>query len=409
MATAPRADREADGAVLREADGAVLRDADGFGFVASLWRGVDVFRVASLVYAVVAYSTRYDLYVHPVAGWAVLAAMAAWTALVWFWRTRPAWLVVADMALSFAAVMATRLVDDPVRIGEGASTLPLTWPAASVLAWAIWRGWLGGVVGALVIGVADVLVVDPVNGLTIHNIVLLLLAGAVVGYSADLYRRSQVALAQALRVEAVTRERERLARDIHDSVLQVLAFVQRRGAEIGGEAEDLGRLAGEQEERLRTLVSSRVAPDASSSEVDLRRLLSEHGRARVQLSAPAEPVTLPYEAARDLAAAVGAALDNVRLHAGPHAQAWVLVEDEGDAVVVTVRDDGVGIAPGRLEEAERDGRLGVASSVRGRVADHGGTTTLVSSPGAGTELELRLPRPPPRDQALRSPRGDRSA
>ncbi|HZI95955.1 MAG TPA: DUF5931 domain-containing protein [Actinomycetales bacterium] len=368
-------------------------DTDGFGLVASLWRGVDVFRVASLVYAVVAYATRYELYRHPAAGWAVLAAMAAWTAVVWFWPSRPTPLVLADMAVSFAAVMATRVVDDPVRIGEGASTLPLTWPAASVLAFAIWKGWVGGVVGALVIGLADVLVVNPVNAGTIHNIVLLLLAGAVVGYSADLYRRSQAALARALQVEAVTRERERLARDIHDSVLQVLAYVQRRGAEIGGESASLGRMAGEQEERLRTLVSSRVGPQSSHS-VDLRRLLGEHGGSGVHVSAPASPVGLPYDTAADLSAAVGAALDNVREHAGAGAQAWVLVEDDGDEVVVTVRDDGVGIAPGRLEEAEQDGRLGVASSVRGRVADHGGTTSVVSSPGDGTEVELRVPRSP---------------
>ncbi len=278
MAIARRADRGTAGVASRGADGPAIRGTDGFGLVSSLWRGVDVFRVASLVYAVVVFATRYEVYREPVGAAAVLLAMAVWTAVVWWWPSRPTWLVVVDMGLSFAAVLATRFVDDPVRVGEGASTLPLTWPAAAVLAWAIWRGWVAGVAGALVIGAADVLVVDPVNQGTVHNIVLLLLAGAVVGYSADLYRRSQASLAQALRLEAVTRERERLARDIHDSVLQVLAFVQRRGAEIGGESSDLGRLAGEQEERLRTLVSSRVVPTATG-DVDLRRLLSRHVRA----------------------------------------------------------------------------------------------------------------------------------
>ena len=99
---------------------------------------------------------------------------------------------------------------------------------------------------------------------------------------------------------------------------------------------------------------------------------------------------LPVAAAAELAAAVAACLDNVRAHAG--GRAWVLVEDEGDAVVVTVRDDGPGIAPGRLEEAERQGRLGVARSVRGRVADLGGTVHVTSAPGQGTEVELRVPR-----------------
>ncbi len=55
------------------------------------------------------------------------------------------------------------------------------------------------------------------------------------------------------------------------------------------------------------------------------------------------------------------------------ASAWLLVEDEPDAVTVTVRDDGPGIAPGRLEQAAAEGRLGVAQSIRGRVEDLGGT------------------------------------
>lgn len=69
-------------------------------------------------------------------------------------------------------------------------------------------------------------------------------------------------------------------------------------------------------------------------------------------------------AARELAAAVSAALDNVRVHAGEGAQAWILVEDEPDEVIVTVRDDGPGIPEGRLDQAEGEGRLGVALSIR---------------------------------------------
>jgi signal transduction histidine kinase len=63
--------------------------------------------------------------------------------------------------------------------------------------------------------------------------------------------------------------------------------------------------------------------------------------------------------------------------------AWVLLEDEPDRVTVTVRDDGVGMAPGRLEEAAREGRLGVQASVRGRLADVGGTVAVHSAPGQG--------------------------
>ena len=89
---------------------------------------------------------------------------------------------------------------------------------------------------------------------------------------------------------------------------------------------------------------------------------------------------------------MSAALDNVRRHAGPDAHAWILVEDEPDEVIVTVRDDGPGIPEGRLDQAEGEGRLGVALSIRGRLRDLGGTAELISVPGQGTEVELKVPK-----------------
>jgi signal transduction histidine kinase len=60
---------------------------------------------------------------------------------------------------------------------------------------------------------------------------------------------------QAVEIEAASRERERPARSIHDSVLQVLVLAQRKGAETGGEAAEIGRLVGTQEAALRALMS----------------------------------------------------------------------------------------------------------------------------------------------------------
>ncbi len=59
---------------------------------------------------------------------------------------------------------------------------------------------------------------------------------------------------RAERAAAAAEERQRLARVVHDGVLQVLALVQRRGPELGPDGAELGRLAGEQEVRLRGLV-----------------------------------------------------------------------------------------------------------------------------------------------------------
>ncbi len=72
----------------------------------------------------------------------------------------------------------------------------------------------------------------------------------------------------------------------------------------------------------------------------------------------------------------------------------MLLEDELDRVTVTVRDDGVGMAAGRLDEAAREGRLGVQASVRGRLAEVGGTVAVHTAPGEGTEVELVLPKAP---------------
>jgi signal transduction histidine kinase len=70
----------------------------------------------------------------------------------------------------------------------------------------------------------------------------------------------------------------------------------------------------------------------------------------------------------------------------------VLIDDEGAAVGVTVRDDGPGIPEGRLAEAAADGRLGVSQSIHGRIRDLGGSVSLTSAAGAGTEVRLRVPR-----------------
>lgn len=355
-----------------------------------------MFRTLTLLYAVVLFAARSAEYARPALGWASLAVMAGWTA--WWWRVRrpdAVAVVVTDLALACAAVAMTVVVDTPERIVAGAQTLPVIWPAAAVLTWAVWRGWVGGFVAAVAVGTVNALVAGRFGENTLHNNVLLLLLGTVVGYSANLFRTSHQVLRQALAVEAATAERERLARDIHDSVLQVLAYVQRRAREIGGEAAELGRLAGEQQDQLRTLVATRPAPMDSrqrDERVDVRALLATFDRDRVSVASPATPVPLPRADADELAAAVAAALDNVERHAGGQARAWVLLEDDGTCVRVRIRDDGVGMATGRLAEAERDGRLGVAQSLRGRLAAMGGTLEIRSAPGEGTELSLQVPR-----------------
>ena len=363
------------------------------GFETAVWRALAVFRGLGLLYAYAVYARRYDEYLHPVGGWVVLGLMTVWTVIVAVLYSRPAgrrWPVLwLDLAIAVAAVVLPRWLDDPSRIEAGAQTLPVVWAAAPVLAFAIRGSWPAGLGAALAVGAADLVHRGSLTVPTANNIVLLALTGSVVGYTVDLARRGEAALSRALAVSAAAAERERLSRDIHDGVLQVLALVGRRGRELGGEAAELGVLAAEQEQSLRALMGASAQEVAG--EIDVRALLTAYASPVVTVSTPATPVVLAAARARELAAAVGAALANVAAHAGPTARAWVLLEHEGDELAVSVRDDGRGFSPARLAEARAEGRLGVASSIEGRVRDLGGTMAVESAPGAGTEIELRVP------------------
>lgn len=408
-----------------------------------LWRALTAFRVLALAYVAARYVYAFHRDAeHPAVAWAYLGGLTVWTFATFRQVssarrcTRP--FLVADLAVSLSGILLTTWVDRHSAILAGDSTLPGIWTAGSVLAFAIKGGWRWAAPASAIVGVSNIVESGRISQSNVHNIVLLFFISTGIGYVVEVARSSERALTRALQIEAATRERERLARDIHDGVLQVLAMVQRRGTEIGGQAAELGRMAGEQEGVLRALMLGREIPgqrpagaDSADDLIgtadladllaaagpdggpgpsgpggsaasggpadpdaprDLAALLSGHAGPRVTLSAPAEPVLLPGGAAEQVAAAVGAALDNVARHAGPAAHAWILVEDEPVAVLVTVRDDGPGIPEGRLRAAEREGRLGVAQSIQGRLRDLGGTATLVCVPGQGVEVELRVPR-----------------
>jgi signal transduction histidine kinase len=202
-------------------------------------------------------------------------------------------------------------------------------------------------------------------------------------------RRATTRLREAIAVESATAERLRLSRSIHDGVLQVLAQVQRRGTQIGGEAVELAKLAAEQEVALRTLISSRPTV-AEGDRIDLCGLLLPLATTRVDVVVPAGQVLLPAAVATELVAAVKEALSNVAKHAGPEARSWVAVEDLGDEVLVSVRDDGAGTTTAQLEQARVDGHLGVSQSITGRITDLGGSVTVRTAPGEGTEWELKV-------------------
>jgi signal transduction histidine kinase len=142
---------------------------------------------------------------------------------------------------------------------------------------------------------------------------------------------------------------------------------------------------------LRALVTTEPTWAGGDGTADLRSALQLLATTAVQVATPAGTVDLPAPVTAELVAAVREALSNVEKHAGPDARAWVLLEDLGDEIVVSIRDDGPGIPDGRLARAEAEGHLGVVKSIKGRMHDLGGTAVVDSAEGRGTEWELRMP------------------
>ncbi len=359
-----------------------------------MFRWLAVLRVLVLVNALALVVIRFDNVQRRALAIGCAAVMVAWTCTaVWAYlepaRRRPP-LLALDLGVAVGLIAMS-----PIVKGAGFSaTIPGFWVMGALFAWAVQWRWLGGLAAGVVLSVTDLAVRQDIEQVNYGNAFLLVLGGTIVGFLVESLQLMAAERDRAQRAAAAEVERARLARAVHDGVLQVLALVQRRAAEIGGDAAELARLAGEQEVALRTLIRAQDAVDPSSdgSLVDVRTAIAQLAtRPGVEVATPGTAVELPRDIAREIVAAVGACLDNVTTHVGPGAPAWVLLESLPDRVEVSVRDEGPGIPEGRLTAAEAEGRLGVVGSIRGRLTELGGTATLHSGPH-GTEWELVVPR-----------------
>lgn len=364
--------------------------------VAHLWRATVVLRVVTFFFALGTVLVQQSGYQRPWLAWVALGLMAVWTVVTSVAYRGPSgqrtWVVVTDVLVVCGLMSLSLLILTPAQFLYGVPLITTIWASAPPVVCGAHGGQYAGAVGGAVVGLSTYLSRGDLNTDLVRDVVLLVGSGFVVGMAASVGRKSSAQLAQALRAEAATAERERLARSIHDGVLQVLARVRKRGNELGGEAAELAELAGEQEVALRTLVAASPEETTESGEADLRPALQLLITPKVHVATPATHVMLPARTVIELVSVVREALSNVEKHAGPDARAWVLLEDLGEEVVLSVRDDGPGIPEGRLASAEAEGRMGIAKSIRGRVEALRGTLELQTGPGEGAEWEVRVYR-----------------
>jgi signal transduction histidine kinase len=368
------------------------------GVLLSLWRAAAVFRICALGFCLYLIVRWRDLYAEPAVAFGVAAAMVLVTGLVAAaastGRAHRVDFVLADVIVCIGLTGLTRVAQRPSQFHGSMPTLTSVWAAGPAIEVGLLLGGTAGVLAGLAQFGASVFVRQGSDGRTLANGVLLVLVGGIAGYLARLTVRAERERAAAAAERARLAERDRLTRSIHDGVLQLLGLVHRRGAAAGGEWAELAREAAVQEAALRALITSQALPPTHNGRRNIAADLVVLRSERVVVSVPDAPVLLATQVAAELFDAIREAVRNVEEHAGNGATAWVFLEDLAGQVAVTVRDDGTGIRPGRLEEAAAEGRLGMAESIRGRITELGGTVRIHSAPGEGTEVEIIVPVEP---------------
>jgi signal transduction histidine kinase len=176
-----------------------------------------------------------------------------------------------------------------------------------------------------------------------------------------------------------------MAAHLHDSVLQTLALIQRHA----DSPQQTRSLARRQERELRGwLFDARTPGDAPATlAAALDRLSddieSDHDVTVDVVVVGDHPIDERLEA---LVAALREAAVNAARHSG-EPEVSVYVELADGEVEAFVRDRGKGFDRALVD---RD-RRGIADSIIGRMARHGGSAKVRSTPGEGTEVSLRMP------------------
>ncbi|MGW3077696.1 MULTISPECIES: sensor histidine kinase [unclassified Kitasatospora] len=240
----------------------------------------------------------------------------------------------------------------------------------------------------------------------------------VLGYQA-LYRESEerrrlideltaarADAAAAHHAAGVLAERERLAREIHDTLAQSLSSIQlllraaqralpERTEAAAGYVEQARQAAQDNLDEARRFVRALTPPalDGDPLPVALERLCATttaHGTLPVHLHVSGDPVRLPAAQEVALLRIAQSALGNTVRHAAATRAEVTLSYMEGE-VALDVVDDGAGFDPAAVAgRTSAEGGFGLPT-MRARARALGGSFTVESVPGEGTAVAVQLP------------------
>jgi signal transduction histidine kinase len=201
------------------------------------------------------------------------------------------------------------------------------------------------------------------------------------------YDRERTRALEALEEERAARQRAHdraeIAAHLHDSVLQTLAMLQ----QAPDDPRRVASLARRQERELRGYLDQIASPHTPSLRAALRRTAGEvEDLFMVHIDTVVAGDCTADERLEGMVHAAREAMMNAAKHSGEdHISLFAEVTDE--AVTVTVRDRGRGFDP-----SQPGGGRGLAESIVGRMERAGGTASIASTPGEGTEIELHMGR-----------------
>jgi hypothetical protein len=308
---------------------------------------------------------------------------------------------IAVMVAGFGAalVVLARCPEPPVTT----AAFPLSPIKTAMLAFAVNAGRRRAplIVGATIVVATEALsaLVGPRLGLPWafdlpEGATLALIAVASSGFliagrrTAQPERASEVALGEEILTRTRSIARSRAAAVVHDTVLGDLAAV----AAIGSAPLPASTTA-----HLRRTLDLLASPDWTATTETLTvvggPVLEAIGRTRalgltVRVDGEVAGLgALPWDVEQALAAAVEQCLLNTRNHAGTDV-ADVTVLADGNGMTVMVSDSGSGFDPGRVDRR----RLGLATAVRSRIEEVGGSVRVFAQPGVGTTVLLTVPK-----------------